>query len=65
MKVLRSLVLALLFSLIVGMAIGTALRMWTLRPVRYIGSATPALPLDVAHAGAPVLDARHDEEQIG
>ena len=65
MKLLRSFLLALLLSLIVGMAIGTALRMWMERPVRYIGSAAPTLPLDIGHAGAPVLDPSHHEEQIG
>ena len=65
MKVLRSVLLALLFSLIVGFLIGLVLRSRLDRRVEYIGSVAPARPLHVGDAGAPVLDARHHEEQIG
>ena len=37
MKVLKGVLLALLFSLLVGFAIGTALRMRLVRPIHYIG----------------------------
>ncbi len=65
MKVARAFLLALLTSLLVGLVIGTAIRLRLQRPVRYIGSALAAAPLEVAHAGAPVLDARQHEEQVG
>ena len=65
MKTLRRLLWLLLLSLLVGLAIGTAIRLWLERPVYYLGSALPAVPLDLGHAGAPVLDARHHEEQVG
>jgi hypothetical protein len=68
-KWLGRLLLALLFSLLVGLAIGTWLRLRLERPVYYIGAAsTSALavaPLDLADAGAAVLDAGHHEEQVG
>lgn len=65
MKVLRTVLLALLFALAVGFAIGTVLRMRLERPVRYIGSTVAPLPLHIGHTRAPVLDSRHHEEQIG
>ncbi len=65
MKVARAILLALLTSLLVGLVIGTAIRLQLQRPVRYLGSALAAAPLEVAHAGAPVLDARQHEEQVG
>ncbi len=65
MKLIRGVLLALLVSLLLGFAVGTALRLWLERPVRYIGSAPATLPLQVGHAGASVLDARHHEQQIG
>jgi hypothetical protein len=65
MKLARRVALALLFSLLVGLAIGTALRLRLERPTRYLGSATPARPLDVGDAGPAVLDAREHEEEIG
>jgi hypothetical protein len=67
MRWLRTFLLALLFSLLVGFAIGTLLRLRLERPTRYIGVTLPlaALPFDVCDAGAPVLDPRHHEEQIG
>jgi hypothetical protein len=63
-KMLRSVLLALLFSLLVGFVIGLALRSRLERRVEYIGSVAPSGPLDVGHARAPVLDARHHEEQV-
>ena len=65
MKALRGVFWALLISLLVGFAIGTALRLRLERPIRYIGSAIAPHPFDVSDALAPVLDARHHEEQIG
>jgi len=65
-KLVRSVLLALLASLLVGLAIGTALRLRMERPVVYIGDwrSAPGLPLDVGHAGAAILDARHHEQQV-
>jgi hypothetical protein len=70
MKVVRTVLLALLFSLLVGFAIGTVLRQRMEAPTIYLGSSwlggsAEPRPLDVGHAGAVVLHARHDEEQIG
>ncbi len=65
MKLLRGLLMALLLSLLLGFAIGTVLRVRLERPVRYIGSALPAGPLDVGDARARVLDAGHHEQQVG
>ena len=65
MKVLRSVLLALLFSLVVGFLIGLVLRSRLERRVEYIGSVAPAGPLHVGDAGAAILDARHHEEQVG
>jgi hypothetical protein len=66
---LRRIAFALLLSLLVGLAIGTAIRLRLSRPTIYIGDASPsapdALPLDVGHARAPVGDARHHEQEIG
>lgn len=71
MRLLRSVLLALLFSLALGFAIGTALRLRAERPVTYIGWVDSrvgllgaALPLDVGDADAPVLRPRHHEEQV-
>jgi len=64
-KALRRLLWLLLLSLLAGLAIGTAIRLRLERPVTYLGSALPAPPLDVGHAGAAVLDPRHHEEQVG
>ena len=57
--------LALLFSLIFGIAIGTLIRLRLERATVYMGSAASGFPLDVGDAGAPVLDSREDEEQVG
>ena len=76
MRVLRKVLLALLFSLLFGFAVGTALRLRMERPAWYLGENTlrskpaaalalSAHPLDVADARARVLDARHHEQQIG
>ena len=65
MKWIRGVLLALLFSLLVGFLIGLVLRSRLERRPQYIGLVAPARPLHVGDAGAPVLDARHHEEQIG
>ena len=70
MKVVRTVLLALLFSLLVGFAIGTVLRQRMEKPTIYLGSRGPeasaeAGPLDVGHTRAPVLHPGHDEEQVG
>jgi len=65
MKLARGILIALLLSLVVGWIIGTVLRRRAERPVVYIGSALPSQPLHVAGSGAPVLDPRHHEEQVG
>jgi len=57
--------LALLISLLLGLAIGTALRLRLERSVYYLGSATAPHPLDVRDTRPSILDTRHDEEQIG
>ena len=66
-KWLRRFGLALLCSLLAGFALGTCLRREVERPIEYIGRSdrlAPALPLHVGHAGAAVLDAGRDEEQV-
>ena len=71
MRWLGRLALALLFSLLVGLAIGTVLRLRLERPITYIGQASPSaaplasLPLDVGAAGAVVFDAGQHEQQVG
>jgi len=65
MRVARVILAALLFSLLLGLAIGSLLQRRAARPVIYIGLALPPHPLDVTESGAVVLDARHHEEQIG
>jgi hypothetical protein len=62
---LKRIFLALLFSFLVGIAIGTVLRLRLERPVVYMGSATSRFPLDIGHARATVFDSRHHEQQIG
>jgi hypothetical protein len=64
-KLLKSVLLALLFSLFVGLALGTLLRLRLERSVYYLGSAIAPAPLDVGDTRPPILDARHHEEQIG
>ncbi len=65
MKLLKSVLLALLFSLFVGLALGTLLRLRLERSVYYLGSAPAPAPLDVGDTRPPILDTRHHEEQIG
>jgi hypothetical protein len=65
MKLLKSVLLALLFSLLLGLSIGTVLRLHIERSVYYIGSAIAPQPLDVGDTRPPVLDTRHHKEQIG
>jgi hypothetical protein len=64
-KLLKGVLLALLFSLALGLAIGTALRLHLERSVYYLGSAVAPHPLDVCDTRPSILDTRHDEEQIG
>jgi len=65
MKWLKGVLLALLASLLVGLAIGTLLRWRLERSTWYIGSASAPGPLDVGNPRASILDTRHHEEQIG
>ena len=77
MRLLRLVLLALLGSLLFGLAVGTVIRMRLERPVRYIGacdrapaeaserSAVAAAPQDVAHTRALVLEPGPHEEQVG
>ena len=65
MKLLKSALLALFFSLLLGIAIGTALRLRLEKSVYYLGSAIAPAPLDVGDTRPPILDTRHHEEQIG
>jgi hypothetical protein len=62
---LKRIALALLFSLLLGIAIGTVLRIRMERPKIYIGSVAPRLPLAVGHARASILDPGQHEQQIG
>jgi hypothetical protein len=77
-KILRTVLFALLFSLLLGFALGTVLRMRFERPTIYIGAhdadpgcatqrgpSVPADPLHFGDAGPAILDAGHDEEQVG
>ncbi len=63
-KALRSFLLTLLISLLIGFAIGLWIRTRMERPVRYIGSA-PTYPLDVRYASAVILEPRQHEQPIG
>jgi len=65
MRWLKRALLALLFSLLLGFAIGTAIRMRLEQPVVYIGSTATGLPLHIGHTGAAILDSGHHEEQVG
>jgi hypothetical protein len=64
-KLLKGVLLALLFSLVLGLAIGTALRLRLERSVYYLGSAAAPHPLDVGDTRPSILDTSHHEEQIG
>jgi hypothetical protein len=63
-KLLKGVLLALLASLVLGLAIGTALRLRLERSVYYLGSATAPHPLDIGDTRPSILDTRHYEEQI-
>ena len=72
MRLLRVVVLALLGSLVAGLAIGTAIRLRMEAPERYfIGRASSSLPSvarapgNVGKLRTTVLDPRHHEQQIG
>jgi hypothetical protein len=65
MKLLKGVLIALLFSLFAGFVLGTLLRLRLERSVYYLGSAIAPAPFDVGDTRAPVLDARHHEKQIG
>ncbi len=65
MKLLKGMLLALLFSLVLGLAIGTALRLRAEKSVYYLGSAIAPQPLDVGDTRPSIFDTRHYEEQIG
>ncbi len=74
MKALRWILLYLLFSLLVGLVIGTIIRRRLEEPEIYIGSLRahpaepsvgPTPPLDIGHAIAGVLEPGQYEEQIG
>jgi hypothetical protein len=65
MRGLRRLIFWLLvLELIAVFAAATAIRLKLERPTRYIGSALPARPYQVADSGALILDASQHEEQI-
>jgi len=78
-RFLKSFLSALVLSLLLGIAIGTCVRRQAEAPARFIGSLdapppgwggsgsalTAALPRDVGVAGAGVLEAGPDEEQVG
>jgi len=49
---LRRIALALLFSLLAGLAIGTALRVRMSRPTIYIGDARASAPAQAPQSGA-------------
>ena len=67
MALLRKLLIALGASLLLGLAIGTALRLRLERPTWYIGASLPLapFPLDIRDPRSSVLDPGHHEEQIG
>ncbi len=65
MKILRTVLIAMLLSLLFGFAIGTVIRMRMERPARYIGSAFCDRPFDVGYARTSVFDAGQHEQQIG
>ena len=64
MKILRSILVALLLSLIFGLLAGFALQLRMRRAPVYIGSALAPDPLHVAAARSAILDPRHHEQQI-
>ena len=65
MRGLRRLIFWLLvLELIVAFAAATAIRIKLEQPARYIGSALPAGPHQIAEASTPILDAGQHEEQV-
>jgi len=69
-KILRAILLALVLSLLFGLAVGTVIRMQLERPQRYMvwqpePVSGPLVPDRLLDSGAPILDARHHEEKIG
>ena len=75
MRVVRHILLALLFSLLAGLAFGTWIRLRLERPTFYLGAvgacevrvadSGAGQPLDLGNPRAAVLDPRQREEQIG
>lgn len=68
MRWLRALLWSLVASALLGVAIGTWIRLRLEAPKYYIGmesSAAAPRPFDVVHARATVFDARDHEEQVG
>ena len=70
LKILRLLLWGLIASALLGLAIGTLIRIKLEAPTRYIGllsgeSALATVPFHVADLSPPVLDTRHHEEQVG
>jgi len=71
-KWLRAILLALLASLLFGLAVGTWIRLRLERPTWYIGNTRDpmdsaplaALPGHVGDARALVFDSRHHEQQV-
>jgi hypothetical protein len=58
----------LLIELVLSVAVGLRLRAEMERPLTYLGAAGSLVapePLDVGEPGAPVLDAREHEQQVG
>ena len=60
----RWVLLLLLVELVIAAALGTRVRRQLESPVTYLGFLAPE-PLDVGDAGAPVLDTREHEQQVG
>ena len=70
MKILRAILLALVLSLLFGLAVGTIIRMQLEQPQRYLvrqpePASGPLVPDRLLDSGAPILDARHHEQKIG
>ena len=76
MKVIRTVLLALLASLVLGLVIGTLIRIRLERPVVYFvgqiesitakpSAAAARAPGNVGYFHPTILDPRHHEEQVG
>ncbi len=65
MQLLKGALLALLVSPVLGLAMGTALRLRLEQSIDDLGSSTAPHPLDVSDTLPSILDTRHYEEQIG